>query len=91
MLSVNNSGLDFSGIYSSFPLKNHIFCLHYLSLFFYKNICLLLQKVLASHGAAKVSAYVTHAVFPKRSYERFMSSNSGNWQFIQLSKSQFFF
>lgn len=34
------------------------------------------QKVLASHGAAKVSAYVTHAVFPERSYERFMSSNS---------------
>ncbi|WVZ73957.1 hypothetical protein U9M48_022205 [Paspalum notatum var. saurae] len=34
------------------------------------------QKVLASHGAAKVSAYVTHAVFPKNSYERFMASNS---------------
>ncbi|CAN6274686.1 unnamed protein product [Urochloa humidicola] len=34
------------------------------------------QKVLASHGAAKVSAYVTHAVFPKQSYERFMGSNS---------------
>ncbi|KAJ4980811.1 hypothetical protein NE237_031648 [Protea cynaroides] len=29
------------------------------------------QKVLATHGAAKVSAYVTHAVFPKRSFERF--------------------
>lgn len=29
------------------------------------------QKVLAAHGATKVSAYVTHAVFPKNSFERF--------------------
>ncbi|XP_021811700.1 ribose-phosphate pyrophosphokinase 4 isoform X2 [Prunus avium] len=29
------------------------------------------QKVLAAHGAAKVSAYVTHGVFPKHSWERF--------------------
>ncbi|GJW31649.1 ribose-phosphate pyrophosphokinase [Tanacetum coccineum] len=29
------------------------------------------QKVLAEHGATKVSAYVTHGVFPKRSWERF--------------------
>ncbi|EXB92407.1 Ribose-phosphate pyrophosphokinase 4 [Morus notabilis] len=29
------------------------------------------QKVLAAHGASKVSAYVTHGVFPKRSWERF--------------------
>ncbi|CAA6662439.1 unnamed protein product [Spirodela intermedia] len=28
------------------------------------------QKVLADHGAAKVSAYVTHAVFPKKSWEQ---------------------
>lgn len=41
-----------------------------------------LQKVLAAHGAAKVSAYVTHAVFPKQSYERFMPTNSGNWWFL---------
>ncbi|KAK3155086.1 hypothetical protein QOZ80_2BG0198660 [Eleusine coracana subsp. coracana] len=34
------------------------------------------QKVLAAHGASKVSAYVTHAVFPKQSYERFLTSNS---------------
>lgn len=53
-------------------------------------MCLVLQKVLALHGAAKVSAYVTHAVFPKQSYERFMASSSGNWQFIQLSNSEFF-
>ncbi|KAK3021991.1 hypothetical protein RJ639_045645 [Escallonia herrerae] len=33
------------------------------------------QKVLAAHGAAKVSAYVTHAVFPKRSWERFVHKN----------------
>ncbi|KAK4487138.1 hypothetical protein RD792_006453 [Penstemon davidsonii] len=30
------------------------------------------QKVLAAHGAAKVSAYVTHGVFPKKSWERFV-------------------
>ncbi|XP_041005547.1 ribose-phosphate pyrophosphokinase 4-like isoform X2 [Juglans microcarpa x Juglans regia] len=30
------------------------------------------QKLLAAHGAAKVSAYVTHGVFPKRSWERFI-------------------
>ncbi|KAK8652592.1 hypothetical protein V6N13_126620 [Hibiscus sabdariffa] len=29
------------------------------------------QKVLLAHGAAKVSAYVTHGVFPKCSWERF--------------------
>uniref|UniRef100_N1QUW4 Ribose-phosphate pyrophosphokinase 4 n=1 Tax=Aegilops tauschii TaxID=37682 RepID=N1QUW4_AEGTA len=34
------------------------------------------QKVLAAHGATKVSAYVTHAVFPNQSYERFMTANS---------------
>ncbi|KAL0443755.1 UNVERIFIED_CONTAM: Ribose-phosphate pyrophosphokinase [Sesamum latifolium] len=33
------------------------------------------QKVLAAHGAAKVSAYVTHGVFPKRSWERFVHKN----------------
>ncbi|EXB77040.1 Ribose-phosphate pyrophosphokinase 4 [Morus notabilis] len=29
------------------------------------------RKVLVAHGAAKVSAYVTHGVFPKRSWEQF--------------------
>jgi hypothetical protein len=29
------------------------------------------QKVLAANGAAKVSAYVTHGVFPKQSWLRF--------------------
>ncbi|KAL6137200.1 hypothetical protein ACLB2K_062492 [Fragaria x ananassa] len=33
------------------------------------------QKVLAAHGAAKVSAYVTHGVFPKCSWERFTHMN----------------
>ncbi|XP_038680689.1 ribose-phosphate pyrophosphokinase 4 isoform X1 [Tripterygium wilfordii] len=33
-------------------------------------------KVLAAHGAAKVSAYVTHGVFPKRSWERFLHNGS---------------
>ncbi|URE35083.1 Phosphoribosyl transferase domain [Musa troglodytarum] len=34
------------------------------------------QKVLAAHGAGKVSAYVTHGVFPKRSWERFLHNNA---------------
>ncbi|XP_031501417.1 ribose-phosphate pyrophosphokinase 4-like [Nymphaea colorata] len=29
------------------------------------------QKMLAAHGAGKISAYVTHGVFPNRSWERF--------------------
>ncbi|XP_073286760.1 ribose-phosphate pyrophosphokinase 4 isoform X2 [Primulina huaijiensis] len=29
------------------------------------------QKVLAKHGAAKVSAYVTHGIFPNKSWEKF--------------------
>ncbi|KAL3508971.1 hypothetical protein ACH5RR_028372 [Cinchona calisaya] len=33
------------------------------------------QKVLAANGAAKVSAYVTHGVFPKRSWEQFVHKN----------------
>ncbi|XP_022774620.1 ribose-phosphate pyrophosphokinase 4-like isoform X2 [Durio zibethinus] len=33
------------------------------------------QKVLVANGAAKVSAYVTHGVFPKRSWERFTQKN----------------
>ncbi|GER29695.1 ribose-phosphate pyrophosphokinase [Striga asiatica] len=35
------------------------------------------QKVLAAHGAAKVSAYVTHGVFPNKSWERFLHKNDG--------------
>ncbi|KAA3464445.1 ribose-phosphate pyrophosphokinase 4 [Gossypium australe] len=34
------------------------------------------QKVLFAHGAAKVSAYVTHGVFPKCSWERFTQKNN---------------
>lgn len=33
------------------------------------------QKLLARHGAAKVSAYATHGVFPQRSFERFQHDN----------------
>lgn len=36
------------------------------------------QKVLAAHGASKVSAYVTHGVFPKRSWERFTNDGAGS-------------
>ncbi|XP_010023480.2 ribose-phosphate pyrophosphokinase 4 [Eucalyptus grandis] len=36
------------------------------------------QKLLAAHGAEKISAYVTHGIFPKRSWERFEHDNGGN-------------
>ncbi|KAJ8773639.1 hypothetical protein K2173_005885 [Erythroxylum novogranatense] len=36
------------------------------------------QKVLAKHGAARVSAYVTHGIFPNRSWQRFNFDNGGN-------------
>ena len=35
------------------------------------------QKLLARLGAAKVSAYVTHGVFPKQSWKRFTSTGAG--------------
>ncbi|KAL6954649.1 ribose phosphate diphosphokinase subunit prs3 [Sarracenia purpurea var. burkii] len=35
------------------------------------------QKVLAKHGAAKISAYVTHGIFPNKSWERFEHDNGG--------------
>nr|CAB3478161.1 unnamed protein product [Digitaria exilis] len=33
------------------------------------------QKVLAAHGAAKVSAYATHGIFPNNSWEKFQPDN----------------
>ncbi|KAL2559835.1 Ribose-phosphate pyrophosphokinase 3 [Forsythia ovata] len=36
------------------------------------------QKVLAKHGAAKISAYVTHGIFPNSSWERFTNDDGGN-------------
>ncbi|KAF9604064.1 hypothetical protein IFM89_001939 [Coptis chinensis] len=38
------------------------------------------QKVLAAHGATKISAYVTHGIFPNRSWERFQHDNGGSPQ-----------
>lgn len=35
------------------------------------------QKVLAAHGAKKISAYVTHGIFPNRSWERFKPDPTG--------------
>jgi len=43
----------------------------------YQWVPFLLQKVLAAHGASKVSAYVTHGVFPKKSWERFTNTSNG--------------
>ncbi|KAJ4962041.1 hypothetical protein NE237_021951 [Protea cynaroides] len=36
------------------------------------------QKMLAAHGAAKISAYVTHGIFPKKSWERFQHDVGGS-------------
>ncbi|KAI3452688.1 hypothetical protein Pfo_009352 [Paulownia fortunei] len=36
------------------------------------------QKVLAKHGASKISAYVTHGIFPNKSWERFKHDEGGN-------------
>ncbi|CAL1395247.1 unnamed protein product [Linum trigynum] len=36
------------------------------------------QKVLAKHGATRVSAYVTHGIFPNQSWQRFQSDSAGN-------------
>lgn len=36
------------------------------------------QKVLAAHGATKISAYVTHGIFPNWSWERFKHDTGGN-------------
>ncbi|XP_017612632.1 ribose-phosphate pyrophosphokinase 4 [Gossypium arboreum] len=35
------------------------------------------QKVLAASGATKISAYVTHGIFPKSSWQRFEHDNGG--------------
>ncbi len=48
------------------------------------NLVVHMQKLLAAMGAAKVSAYVTHAVFPKRSWERFDHDNGGWFLFFLL-------
>lgn len=39
------------------------------------------QKVLLAHGAAKVSAYTTHGVFPKRSWEKFLHKENSEQGF----------
>ncbi|MED6194653.1 ribose phosphate diphosphokinase subunit prs3 [Stylosanthes scabra] len=36
------------------------------------------QKVLAAHGAGKISAYVTHGIFPNKSWARFEHDNGGH-------------
>ncbi|KHN00385.1 Ribose-phosphate pyrophosphokinase 3, mitochondrial [Glycine soja] len=36
------------------------------------------QKVLAAHGATKISAYVTHGIFPNKSWARFGHDNGGH-------------
>ncbi|XP_022776145.1 ribose-phosphate pyrophosphokinase 4-like isoform X2 [Durio zibethinus] len=36
------------------------------------------QRVLAANGAAKISAYVTHGIFPNRSWQRFEHDNGGH-------------
>ncbi|KAG2376605.1 Ribose-phosphate pyrophosphokinase [Vigna angularis] len=36
------------------------------------------QKVLAAHGALKISAYVTHGIFPNNTWARFEHDNGGH-------------
>ncbi|KAE8692318.1 Ribose-phosphate pyrophosphokinase 3 [Hibiscus syriacus] len=36
------------------------------------------QKALAANGAAKISAYVTHGIFPNKSWRRFERDNGGH-------------
>jgi len=42
------------------------------------------QKVLAAHGAAKVSAYATHGIFPNNSWEKFQPDNGGKYASLPL-------
>ena len=51
--------------------------------------------MLAAHGATKISAYVTHGIFPNRSWERFERDNGGiacphllHFQFLKQSLLQ---
>lgn len=48
------------------------------------------QKVLAKHGATKISAYVTHGIFPNRSWERFEHDNGGMNTLFQFHPTYFF-
>ncbi|CAN1795090.1 Ribose-phosphate pyrophosphokinase 3, chloroplastic [Linum perenne] len=43
------------------------------------------QKVLAKHGAARVSAYVTHGIFPNQSFERFQLDNGGIYKIMSIN------
>ncbi|KAL0297013.1 UNVERIFIED_CONTAM: Ribose-phosphate pyrophosphokinase, mitochondrial [Sesamum radiatum] len=45
---------------------------------FHKQLQHFPMKVLAKHGAAKISAYVTHGIFPNKSWERFKHDKGGN-------------
>lgn len=47
------------------------------------------QRVLAAHGATKISAYVTHGIFPNRSWERFEHDNGGTACFALLDFGSF--
>lgn len=49
----------------------------------YELLCPL-QKVLAAHGAAKISAYVTHGIFPKSSWKRFKLDTKGSNHYTKM-------
>ena len=70
-----------SSLYHASVLNlKYLYCLWNLKLSFPLSFLVwVYQKVLAAHGASKVSAYVTHSVFPKRSWERFIHKNDGNY------------
>lgn len=55
--------------------SNDVYYLESCNLVFFFPV----QKVLAAHGAAKVSAYVTHGIFPNSSWEKFQHDNGGTY------------
>jgi len=40
--------------------------------------CFRIAQVLKSHGAESVSAFVTHGIFPRESYKRFLKDGDRN-------------
>ena len=63
--------------------SNYVFLSYSLDCFKLTFI-FLVQKVLAAHGAAKVSAYVTHGIFPNNSWEKFQPDNGGKYASLPL-------
>jgi len=72
--------LDFFFLKAILVASNYVFLSYSLDCFKLTFI-FLVQKVLAAHGAAKVSAYVTHGIFPNNSWEKFQHDNGGTYAY----------